>query len=379
MLQPAAPLFAILLLLIVSAYVYATKKSTPVKPADKTSKLEPPVIVPVDKDFQWQKQEPYPYRPFKKGLYKMTLAIRKLDPNDIICIENTYLDRVTLRAKLFEETKLYGCHESAVDALKETYDYIFNHLLKRYPMYFELNEKGTSIHNKITGKTIPASPSELTPEEILRYIATNIEEDMLILIKNPSTEEYDEYILRAAVSLFPAGFNPLEKLNQPLTKIHGPVPGYLQKLQLSMNKFFTRLQPYEYYIRNNWSLQTHTNICAPVGSHATKEESMKIHPSFPEDLDFNKCFFRVEKQCFTRLPKTGADLMFIRTYTTSLMKLRGDLTEEQKEILCSAIDGLTGDLAIYKRRIQWGEAAKSFIQGQSDGSQPVPKDYTFVH
>lgn len=368
---------ASLLLLIALRWFHV--RWTSANPIGKKPKHAPPTIVPVGDDFQWDKQEPYPYRPFKKGLYKMTLAIRKLDPNDVICIENTYLDRVNLRAKLFDETKLFGCHESAVDALRETYDYIFTHLMKRYPQYFELNEKGSSILNKIKGESVPASAANLKPEEMLRYIATNIEEDMLILIKNPDTEQYDEYVLRAAVSLLPAGFNPLDKLNQPLTTIHGPVPGYVQKLQTAMNKFFTRLQAHEYYVRNNWSLQTHTNLCAPTGSHATKEESVKIHPLYPSDLDFNKCFFRVEKQCFTRLPKTGADLMFIRTYTTSLMQLREHLTHEQKEILCSAIDGLTGDLAIYKKRIQWGEAAKSFIQGESNGSQPIPKDYTFVH
>ncbi|OXT10160.1 hypothetical protein B9K06_26560, partial [Bacillus sp. OG2] len=85
-------------------------------------------------------------------------------------------------------------------------------------------------------------------------------------------------------------------------KVHGPVPGYVEKLQFSMNKFFARLKKYEFVVRNNWSFQTHTNLCAPSGSqsHATMEDMIKIHPLAPNDLDFNKCFFRVEKQCFTR-------------------------------------------------------------------------------
>lgn len=309
----------------------------------------------------------------------MNLAIRKLDPNDIVCIENTYMDRITLREKLFDETKLYGCDDSALDALHETYRFVFTHLTKRYPKYFVYSEDGTAVCNKITGKQFPSDPSVMEREQVLRTLATNIEEDFLILVKNPSPDQLDEYVLRCAVSLFPAGFNPLEKLNQPLTKIHAPVPGYVQKLQLSMNKFFARLKPYEFIIRNNWSIQTHTNICAPKGSHATLDEAKNIHPSYPEDLDFNKCFFRVEKQCFTRLPETGTDLMFIRTYTTSLMDLRSTLDANEKEILTEAIDGLTGDLAVYKRRIQWGEAAKAFINSESDGSNPVSTKYTFVH
>ncbi|CAI8510391.1 unnamed protein product [Pichia kudriavzevii] len=188
----------------------------------------------------------------------------------------------------------------------------------------------------------------------------------------------DEYVLRAAISLFPAGFNPLEKINNPLTKIHEPVPGYVNKLQLSMNKFFSRLNTHEYIVRNNWSIQTHCNLCAPSGSHATEEEATVIHPFYPEELDYNKVFFRVEKQCFTRLAKTGSNLMVIRTYVTSLMELRDSLNDEEKETLCSAIDGLTGELAIYKRRIQWGDAAKAFIRGESNGINTTAKKYLFV-
>jgi hypothetical protein len=341
--------------------------------------LEPPVIEAVSDNFKWESEKPFPYRPFKKGLYKMNLAIRKLDPNDIICIEDTYLERTELRETLFETEKLYGCHDSAIDALREAYAFVFDHLIKRYPMYFEYSRDKSMITNKIRNVEVPTNTSFMKPEELLKIIATNIEEDVLILIKNPDTDQPDEYILRAGISLFPAGFNPLEKLNQPLTKIHGPVPNYKEKLQTSMNKFFARLKPYEFIVRNNWSIQTHTNICAPTGSHATPDEAKVIHPLYPEDLDFNKCFFRVEKQCFTRLPISGADIMFIRTYTTPLMELRKSLSDEEKETLCSAIDGITDGFSIYKKRIQWGEAAKSFIKGESNGSNPRIERYKFIH
>lgn len=90
-------------------------------------------------------------------------------------------------------------------------------------------------------------------------------------------------------------------------------------------QIFSRLNSFEFVVRNNWALHTHTNLCAPTGSHATPEESLKIHPLFPAELDFNKCFFRVEKQSFTRLPDTGTNVMFIRTYMTSLMSLRDEM------------------------------------------------------
>lgn len=345
----------------------------------KESKFDDPVIVPVDPSFNWETQKPYPYRPYKKGVYKMTLAIRKLDPNDLICIEDTYLERINLRKKIFTEMKTHGAHETGYEALKEAYTYIFDFLMKRYPMYFKLSADKKTIKNSITNDEVPASPDGIEALQLLDYINRNMEEDCLLLLKNCTEPGFeDEYVLRVGISAFPAGFNPLEKINRPLTKIHDPVPGYQQKLQSSMNKFFTRISVNEYIVRNNWSIQTHANLCAPTGSHATKSEAVVLHPQYPEDLDFNKVFFRVEKQCFTRLPKTKADIMFIRTYTTSLMELRETLNDEEKEVLCEAIDGLQGDIGIYKRRVVWGEAAKAFIRGESNGSNPKKEKYTFV-
>lgn len=357
---------------------YKITKLTQVK-TKKESKFKEPVITPVDSNFDWKNQKPYPYRPYKKGPYKMTLAIRKLDPNDMICLEDTYFERIELRKKIFEEMKTYGVHESGAEPLKEAYSFIFDFLMKRYPMYFELSKDNKTITNKITGECFPARADGTDPVELLSILNRNIEEDILILVKDSTENGYDEeYVLRSGVSCFPAGFNPLEKLNRPLTKIHEPVPGYAQKLKFSMNRFFSRLSVNEFIVRNNWSIQTHTNLCAPEGSHATVEEAKSLHPAYPEDLDFNKVFFRVEKQSFTRLPKTGADIMFIRTYMTPLMQLRESLNEEEKEILCDAIDGLQGDFGVYKRRIVWGEAAKSFISGESNGSNPNKEKYNFV-
>ncbi|VEU22236.1 DEKNAAC103239 [Brettanomyces naardenensis] len=327
-------------------------------------------------NFDWKLCDPHKFRPFKNKEYKINLGIRKLDPNDFICIENTYLDRTDLREKLFEKypTRCHGFHPSVLPALREVYDLVFDFLVTRYPKYFYRTENGL-VYNKIRRESIPSDSSKLEAEELERIICRNIEEDFLILLKNPDSDQPDEYILRAAVSCFPAGFNPAEKLNTPLTAIHGPVPGYKERLQLSMNRFFGRLKIHEYIVRSNWSIQIHANLCAPTGSHASSVQAKEIKPVEAETLDFNKVFFRVEKQCFTRLPKTKANLMLIRTYVTSMANLRDDV---DIEALCGAIDGVKGDLAIYKRRIQWGDAVKSYLRGETNGMTDEIYDYKFI-
>ncbi|KAG0681307.1 hypothetical protein C6P40_004796 [Pichia californica] len=372
-------LLAILLLQCTLIYHYYKKnQKLSVKPKTKNDKFPTPVIKPVSNDFKWEKTEPKKYRPFKKGQYNMTLAIKKLDVNEYICIENTYLDMVHLRERLFDEMKFYGCDDSAVDALKEMYCWVFDYMHTKYPRYFQIDKEKELYLNKITNKFFPTDPNNLKKEEILRLLCTNIEEDFLIMIKNPNSEQPDEYILRSAVTCFAAGFNPLTKLNKNLTAVHEPVPNYTNKLQLSMNRFFDRVHKNEFIVRTNWSVQTHCNLCAPSGSHARKTDSKAtLAPINAEDLDFNKCFMRCEKQCVTRLPKTGAIMMIVRTYPTSLMKLRMELSPEERETFCSAIDGVSGDLAIYKRRVVWGDAVKKFMNFETDGKESKYTEYKF--
>ncbi|GMF02313.1 unnamed protein product [Ambrosiozyma monospora] len=299
------------------------------------------------------------------------MATRRLDPLDHIILEESYLERTNLRVEVLEKygKLLTGCHESAVESVRESYDYIFNYLLQRYPKYFYTvkNEKGETVfYNSIRIESFPLNSTNLKPEEMLYGIARNIEEDFLILLKNPKYDEIDEYHLRANVSCFPAGFNPSEKLNTPLTSIHVPVPEYKEKLQRSMNRWFDRLQPYEYMVRNNWGFQIGNQLCDPDGYQATYDELIAIKAADPKDLNFNEVFLRVEKQMFTKLPKSGGVLFLSRYYTYPLTQIRSE--GEKCEELCGAIDGLPHKLGLYKRKVYWGDAVKAYLRGESNGS-----------
>ncbi|GMG25173.1 unnamed protein product [Ambrosiozyma monospora] len=344
--------------------------TTTSRPADtkQPKSFEPTIINPVEDDFDLNKVEPYPFRPFKNKKYNMTMATRRLDPEEFFVLERTYLNRINLKKKILKERPQNHmiCHESAVPALREIYDTTFGFLLKRFPMYFETIDDGKTFHNKITGDKFPMDNLKLSVDELLVNVALNTEEDFLFMLKNSDDPEFShEYMLRGTVTCFPAGFDPVAKSNLPLTRIHEPVPHYKTKLQTSMNKFFTRLQPYEFIVRNNWSIQSHTKLSALSGNHGSKNDKEEdIIPLNVNELDFNKVFLRVEKQCFTRLPKTGAIFMLIRTYTTPLSKIRA---EGRGNDLCGAIDGLDQELGVYKRRAYWGDAVKSYLKFETDG------------
>ncbi|GME84302.1 unnamed protein product [Ambrosiozyma monospora] len=71
--------------------------------ARKPKSFEPAVIKPIDDDFDWTKTEPYPFRPFKNKKYTMTMATRRLDPEEFYVLERTYLNRINLKKKILKE------------------------------------------------------------------------------------------------------------------------------------------------------------------------------------------------------------------------------------------------------------------------------------
>ncbi|KAG7829637.1 hypothetical protein KL920_002496 [Ogataea angusta] len=376
----SGPMLLVALSLILSAFAIQSRLlPRPVRPLDGST-LERPTksklsvkdvlpevtIEPVDPNFDWKKEEPAPYRPFKNAPYRVNMAIQRADPQNIIVIENTYLKSTKLRERIMNERAdiSMACHPSAEAALKELYCTVTDFLMKRYPMYFHVKENGATFYNKIKDESFPLDPASEDRLEVLKFLGRTIEEDFIILLKNGEKGELEnEYVWRAGVSCYPNGFVPGEKFNKPLTAIHGPVPQYLERLKVSMNKFFERLRVNEFVVRYNWSMQAHTNIFAPSMNHGTRTAA-SVKPLSPEDLDFNKVFMRVEKQCFTRLAKTKADVMFIRTYTTPVTKIKA---ENRAEDFCGAIDGLSDGFAIYKNKVLWGDAVKAYLKGESSG------------
>ncbi len=325
--------------------------------------LEDPVITPVNPSFDFKEEEPIPYRPFKNGPYKMTMGIKTSPPNEWLLIEKTYNEITNLREKIVLEnpnnTMLFK--PEALEALHETYIKMFEFMIKRYPMYFEYDINDNSmIRNKIKNELIPKDPSKLTPDSLNLILAKNFEEDYLIMIFD---EKKDSYILKGGSFAFPSGFDPAEKVDLTLKDIHGPVPMYSEKLELSMDRFFKRLKVNQMVIRQNWSIQPHTQLFAPALNHASDESELG-EVLDPETMDFDKVFMRVERQILTRLPKTKALLFTIRTYLTPLSKIR---EEPRAPELIQAIDGLPPVLQVYKRSAVWGPAVKSYLRGETNG------------
>ncbi|PLB52842.1 hypothetical protein P170DRAFT_444739 [Aspergillus steynii IBT 23096] len=344
-----------------------------------------PPIEPLP-DFNWETAEPLCFRPFKPK-YHLTMALSSLDPSALIPMDKTYKDRLALRANLLRQ---YPDVVIAINdpkdpcvlaAINELYTFVVgSYLPTRYPRMFRLiqiSEKRTVLESLVTGQQAPLDWTDNAPNgrKQLEILGSLVDEDFLILLpeSSASTPKQDEhadqgpdeqepkYVLRAYTACFPSGFNPAEKIGLRLASIHDPVPGYKEKLERSMDRFFARVEVGKFVQRVNWSVTTRTDLFAAFGGvHGAEGENGVISEG---ELDVDSTVLRCERQTLHRLPHTKALVFAFHTYTYPIQSVKD---EGLGEDLATAIDGLkegnVPGIHWYKRAPVWGDAVKRFLR-----------------
>lgn len=129
------------------------------------------------------------------------------------------------------------------------------------------------LENKVTGDTFPTTLPQAQPTQIaLETLGKTIDEDLLLL-PNPTSQKYH---LHAYITCYPSGFDPPRKLGLQLSSIHAPVPGYAEKLEKSMDRFFAKIEVGRVVQRVNWSVTTGAGLFAAFGgTHARVGEEFE--------------------------------------------------------------------------------------------------------
>ncbi len=143
---------------------------------------------------------------------------------------------------------------------------------------------------KIWGAAIPAG------SESLVGLGGGLEPDMLLM----APDGQGEHRLCGGVLCFPTSWALEEKLGQPMSFIHGPVPGLNQAMGPQIGQFLARLKPGTAYFRHNWGL-------AAVDELNLHPALRRPRPALP--LDPARLWLRVEHQALLALP-SGSGLVF---------------------------------------------------------------------
>lgn len=296
-----------------------------------------------------------------------------MNPSELIPMDNTYMERITYRRTLLKSQRdvVLGARDEKADpriraAVGELYQFVMaTYLPSRYPRMFKIFEasfddtgKTNMLRNLVTGEILPIV---LTPNSsvmtALETLAKTVDEDMLILLpkkkkggskgtgmkttqnglrkrntgnaSSPSTEDGEtKYVLEAYQVCFPAGFDLRKKIGKKLAAIHDPVPGYKEKIEKSMDRFFEKLEVGKFVKRANWSITTGEDLFSPSGLHGKNGESfesMKLEELDPDNVSTSAICYWGFSVLTTLLVKDASSLRKTNALSTSRERSPGFL------------------------------------------------------
>jgi hypothetical protein len=137
------------------------------------------------------------------------------------------------------------------------------------------------------------------------------EADFLLLAPDAA----GEMVLRAGCVCFPSSWALEEKIGQPVTVIHEPVPGLNASLGTTINTFLRKLRPGVAFLRWNWGLSR--------GVEWNMHPARNL-PRLTPPLRADEVFVRLEYQALVALPASRGVLFGIRLAVFPLAEVKAD-------------------------------------------------------
>lgn len=175
-----------------------------------------------------------------------------MDVSDLLQIDQDHFDRLRQRKSILDTTDHEAIFTSSPAdlAVLEIYEWFAQEYLhQRFPTIFRIDNSARYIENVVNGDKFPVKSPDNSADTLL-LLGRMVDEDMMFLL--PSADG-DGYSLQAYVVCFASGFNIRKMRGRKLRDIHTEVPGYKDKLQMSMERFLGRLEPGKYVQRANVS------------------------------------------------------------------------------------------------------------------------------
>ncbi len=245
-----------------------------------------------------------------KGKWSMGPALQPLeDISKWIDIDEEFVNTLKLKHQLVEEhySKFFAALPGSEAAQQEVLETLLEHLVKYFPEYYR--QEGTKIENLKLGKVWDISDYQEAP---LALAGQLVQEDLCIM--QPGEEGF---VLTAALAFFPLFWRVEEKIGLPLFKVHGPVPGFKEKLDKTVNNYFAHLHPDRPGFRIAWGIVP-TDEMVLYWYQPKEGWEKEINADNAGDV----LWLRTEFQTLRSFPKSGAVLFTIRSFVDRISCLR---------------------------------------------------------
>ncbi|KAF2634591.1 hypothetical protein P280DRAFT_234147 [Massarina eburnea CBS 473.64] len=263
-------------------------------------------------EFDIAKAKPRPYRPFR-WTYHQTMSLTKMEPDWWLELDSTYTERIKQRQGLFEkyDTSVMDALPGSQFACKELMEISLQFLCARYPQYFRLDKEAMIFHNGILN-----NETSLRTTHPLHVLLNNVPEDYALMMRDPDN---GYYFFRAGIICSALGWNLGTKIGLSLPEIHKPIPDYKEKMQFSMDRYFTKKPTDKAIQRGSWGLEVDQPLYMPPGDPHEKHRNVQM-----TDLDISRCHLRVDWQTLRRLPLSGAVVFNFKALFTPVQEFRDE-------------------------------------------------------
>ncbi len=240
--------------------------------------------------------------PFAGGKFRLSMGMRPIEERAWFDIgENLPAELSTKSALLANRhEEVFRVLPAAWAPALELLGLLARHLSRHHPAMFRV--AGNRLINQAMAESWDVADPSLHPLDIAGRL---VPEDVCLL-----QSDGERPILVGASLCSPARWLLSEKIGEPVSIIHNPVPGYHEALGQPVDRFLARLKPETLLGRFNWGIVDDPAPFQPVAPAADA-------PIAPADIG-EKLWLRVERQTLRRLPETGAIVFTIRTAITRL-------------------------------------------------------------
>lgn len=238
-------------------------------------------------------------------------------------------EKERLLAERYDE--IVNVRPEAEHGSQEVLELLVEHLPARFPSLYQ--RTGDALYNAVTGQCWNPAGSDLHPLDLAGRL---VQEDLCLMKKDPDS---DVYRLVGASLCFPTRWSLAEKIGKSLAMIHAPTPGYKERLDSTMNRYFVRMRKPVW--RLNWGLVDDPTLFQPTG-----HSRGGFNPDITADNAGEKLWLRMERQTLRRLPRSQDIVFTIRIYVKPLNYLRSH--PERAAAMARALRGMPDSWRLYK-------------------------------
>jgi hypothetical protein len=253
---------------------------------------------------------------FEDGPHRMAMGLTPCAAADWIEADERRPAEIAERCALVATRRaaVFGALPGSEAARAETLGVIADHLATHHP-------------------ALAATPDPA--RDTLEAAGLMVQEDLCLI-----RPDADGPILEAAILCFPSRWRLSEKLGKPLAQVHAPVPLYAERLSAPVDRFMAHLRPGRIAMRMNWSLADDPALFQPDPPGAPPDP-----PVTAADAGA-RLFYRVERQTFRLLERSGRVLFTIRVHVHPVRQLAA--IPGVARTLAGAIRALPAETKAYK-------------------------------